>query len=293
MKKILLTITAICAAVSLNAQQNFVNGDFEAAMTSTPGFMYTYQTTGWNFLINGGPETAAFQGTQAAKLVTTVDPALNSALTWGNDTISGLVQQFYTGPFTNPDLTTVDFAYKYTVMGADTGLVQVVIRDTMAAGNTDDVVLYFGAMDFPTNVSTWTSAQLTMTATGNTGTANSMEFLAMSAQRGVFNSLVPTPGSTLWLDGVVVGSASGAGLDENGALSAKAYPNPASTVLNVSASSVVTSVSVIALDGKVLSTTKMNGTVTSVDISTLKSGVYFYEVVAEDGNVIRNTFVKM
>ena len=122
MKRILLSITAICAAVSLNAQQNFINGDFESVMTDI-GVAYTYDTEGWGFMLNCGPEAAAFEGVQAAKLVTTIDAVLNGAIGWGNDTITGWVQQEYTGAFTNPELTTIDFAYKYTSPGIDKGFI--------------------------------------------------------------------------------------------------------------------------------------------------------------------------
>ncbi|HIP32161.1 MAG TPA: T9SS type A sorting domain-containing protein, partial [Crocinitomicaceae bacterium] len=274
----------------LNAQQNIVNGDFEAAMSGA-GFVYTYQTIGWNFLINGGPEVAAFEGAQAAKLVTTADAGLNGALGWGNDTISGIAQQVYTGAFTNPEFVTVDFAYKFTSVGGDKGLIQVAINDTMAAGSADDVNLFFGVMEFTADVAAWTPAQLLMTASGSTGTANSMSIIAVYSQAGVFDANTPNAGTTLWLDGFVLG-ATALGLDEEAALTAKVYPNPTSTVLNVNTSSAVTTVSILSLDGKVLSTTNMNGTSTSVDVSTLTSGVYFYEIVAEDGNVIRDTFVK-
>ena len=161
----------------------------------------------------------------------------------------------------------------------------------MAAGSADDVNLFFGVMEFTADVAAWTPAQLLMTASGSTGTANSMSIIAVYSQAGVFDANTPNAGTTLWLDGFVLG-ATALGLDEEAALTAKVYPNPTSTVLNVNTSSAVTTVSILSLDGKVLSTTNMNGTSTSVDVSTLTSGVYFYEIVAEDGNVIRDTFVK-
>jgi len=291
MKRILLSITAICAAVSLNAQQNFINGDFESTMTDI-GFAYTYSTDGFGFLINGGPETAAFEGTQAAKLVTTNDPTLNTTISWGDDIITGIAQQEYTGAFTNPELTTIDFAYKYSSPGVDKGYIQVTIDDTMAAGAADDVTLFFGFMEFDADVANWTTAQLTMTATGDAGTANSMFIFAVSSQEGYFDATTPTPGTTLWLDGITVGPSSSAGIEEVSAMEVNVYPNPVSTVLNVNTTGVATSVSILSLDGKVISSTDMNGTSVSVNVANLTAGVYFYEIVAEDGSLVRNTFVK-
>ncbi len=69
------------------------------------------------------------------------------------------------------------------------------------------------------------------------------------------------------------------------------YPNPANDVLNVKLSEVAESVSIISMDGKVVSTQIVNGTSTTVDVSELTSGVYLYEVVTANGTV-RNTFMK-
>ena len=147
-------------------------------------------------------------------------------------------------------------------------------------------------MEFDADVAAWTSAQLTMTATGDAGTANSMSIFAVSSQEGYFDATTPTPGTTLWLDGITVGPSSSAGIEEVSAMEVNVYPNPVSTVLNVNTTGVATSVSILSLDGKVISSTDMNGTSVSVNVSNLTAGVYFYEIVAEDGSLVRNTFVK-
>lgn len=96
----------------------------------------------------------------------------------------------------------------------------------------------------------------------------------------------------LVLDDVVVsGTTSGAGINEN-TISATVYPNPASDVLNIKLTENATSVSILGMDGKIISTESVNSNVVVVNVSNLVSGVYFYEVVAENGTVIRNTFVK-
>ena len=81
------------------------------------------------------------------------------------------------------------------------------------------------------------------------------------------------------------------GVDEN-TFTASVYPNPASDVLNINVNANATSVSVIGMDGKVISTEAVNSNSIEVNVSDLVSGVYFYEVVAENGTVVRNTFVK-
>jgi hypothetical protein len=70
------------------------------------------------------------------------------------------------------------------------------------------------------------------------------------------------------------------------------YPNPASDVLNINLKASATSVSIISMDGKVVSTQNVTSNTVAVDLSNVLAGAYIYEIVAENGTVIRNTFVK-
>jgi hypothetical protein len=82
-----------------------------------------------------------------------------------------------------------------------------------------------------------------------------------------------------------------AGVEEN-SMEVSVYPNPATDVLNIQLAENVSSVSVLGMDGKVISTQVVNANTATVNVSNLVSGVYFYEVVAENGTIVRNTFVK-
>jgi len=73
---------------------------------------------------------------------------------------------------------------------------------------------------------------------------------------------------------------------------ASVYPNPASDVLNINLKANATSVSIISMDGKVVSTQNVSSNTVAVDLSNVLAGAYIYEIVAENGTVIRNTFVK-
>lgn len=66
------------------------------------------------------------------------------------------------------------------------------------------------------------------------------------------------------------------------------FPNPATDVLNISSSEEVANVSVLSLDGKVVSTTNDK----QVDVSKLKTGVYIYEVTTVSGEKVINKFMK-
>jgi hypothetical protein len=82
-----------------------------------------------------------------------------------------------------------------------------------------------------------------------------------------------------------------AALTEN-ELIASVYPNPASDVLNINLKANATTVSIISMDGKVVSTQNVSSNTVAVDLSNVLAGAYIYEIVAENGTVIRNTFVK-
>ena len=98
--------------------------------------------------------------------------------------------------------------------------------------------------------------------------------------------------STAWggLDDGLEVSSSSVSIEEN-SLTVGVYPNPAADVLNVTSSNELSTVTIIGMDGKVISTSDVNGSNASIEISTLNAGVYFYEVLTVDGT-IRNTFVK-
>lgn len=287
MKKLILSITAICTAITLNAQQNLVNGDFEGAMTATP-YVNTYTTAGWVALLNGGPETTApAQGAQSAKLVTAVDAPLNAQTSWGSDTIPGVAQQTYSGAFTDVANMTISFQYKATIVGSDIAFIQVVVYDTLLAGATDNVALYFDNIEVDANVAQWTPLTFTMNNAGGTGTANNMQFIAVSSIGGYFNDpTVPELGTTLWIDDIQIAAAT-SGIEEN-VISTSVYPNPATDVLNIVSSEEIANVTIVSLDGKIVATT----TNSTVDVSQLISGMYVYEVKTTSGTITRNTFMK-
>ena len=88
----------------------------------------------------------------------------------------------------------------------------------------------------------------------------------------------------------VVTTAS-AGVSMN-TIEANAYPNPASDVLNIAVAEPMSSVTVVGMDGRTVISSAVAGMETTVDVSPLLPGVYYYTVVTEKGNVVRNSFVK-
>lgn len=100
-----------------------------------------------------------------------------------------------------------------------------------------------------------------------------------------------TDQNLFFVDDMTVQATGTNSLTEN-TISAKVYPNPANNVLNIEAKSEISSVSILTMDGKVVSTQEANGMTSVVNVAELTEGVYFYEIVAVDGSVLRKTFVK-
>ncbi|MBG16683.1 MAG: hypothetical protein CL853_10065 [Crocinitomicaceae bacterium] len=71
-----------------------------------------------------------------------------------------------------------------------------------------------------------------------------------------------------------------------------AYPNPANDVLNISGSTDIQSISIIGIDGKIISNQQINDLTTELNVSNLVSGVYFYEITTKQGARVRNSFIK-
>jgi hypothetical protein len=92
--------------------------------------------------------------------------------------------------------------------------------------------------------------------------------------------------TSMTFGGIALGNVS---IESNAPVSAVAYPNPASDVLNIAVEGEeVVSVAVIAMDGKVVSTTEGSTAL----VADLTAGMYIYEARTASGAVIRNTFVK-
>ena len=92
--------------------------------------------------------------------------------------------------------------------------------------------------------------------------------------------------TSMTFGGIALGNVS---IESNAPVSAVAYPNPASDVLNIAVEGEeVVSVAVIAMYCKVVSTTEGSTAL----VADLTVGMYIYEAKTASGAVIRNTFIK-
>lgn len=290
MKKVLLSFAALAAVTSINAQ--IVNGDLENWTSGEPdNWVYDFGgQTGVapgtnNFVTQFGEAAttteitgaAAAGGTGSSAELETKSVVPGGALdTNGYTEITGMLLGEW--PYTG---TPLEFTFDFNAMPAtgDTAIIQAVLWD--ASGNA---VGFAGALFDASNATTqWTAATLPFQYV-SMGTVASIEVWAQSSYADA-----PVIGSVLQVDNFAVQGVNGVTELE---FDANAYPNPASTVLNFDLDRNISSISVIAMDGQVVSFEEFNGASASVNVSNLKPGMYFYEVKAEDNSVVRNTFVK-
>ena len=89
------------------------------------------------------------------------------------------------------------------------------------------------------------------------------------------------------IDVPVTFTVAGVGIDEASKLGVAIYPNPAKDVINVTATTKINGITITDFSGRVVYT----GAATSIDISSLASGVYFIQTVTEKGTA-NSKFVK-
>ncbi len=293
MKKIYTLIAGLLLAGTASAQ--LVNGNMEGTMTLyNAGLPGVYTSAGWGIGLYSPQSTAPGEGAQSAIMTTVNNPTLAAAIQSPSDTISGQMSQEVNGLIAAPAALVSTFMFKYAPSGIDTGVVVVEIYDTLLAGVNDDVLLYQGLSLMTGTTSTWTNRTITMTATGDLGTANQVYILAGSSFGGIFsgNRGLPRPGSALQLDDVKIISTN-VGVEENALANASVFPNPAADVLNFNLNGVdATSIAIFGLDGKLLLTQDANGATGSINVSSLNTGLYIYQIATATGETVKSTFVK-
>lgn len=82
-----------------------------------------------------------------------------------------------------------------------------------------------------------------------------------------------------------------ASVDEN-QIEMSVFPNPTTETLNFTMNAVAESISIYSVDGQLVSNELINATTASIDVTGLTEGVYFYEVTTTEGLKSRSTFVK-
>ena len=283
MKKILLAFGFLGLIASASAQ-NVVNGNFEATATELlPGI--ATDCPGWGQGLYTMETASPFAGLQSAKLRSIVDPMVAAAIQSPSDTIPGLLQQVMNGAFPNAGSQPLMFAEKHTAVMGDTCVIVAQFSDTMGAGNMDDVVMFQALGYYAGTSNTWTSVSLPFQQFG-AGTANRLIIIASTSAAYLFGAGSGLPGTQLWLDNVSIGATSSI-TELNTEINV--YPNPSSDIVNFEASEAISSVVLVGMDGKFAAST----TESSINISTLPNGIYFYTVTTVSGELLTGKVTKI
>lgn len=281
MRKIYLLVASAFIGATSFGQTNL---SYESPATNPytgNGIPEVSQSAGWGIGIYQVVSGDATDGDYSAELETVSNP--NFAAVGLPTTMPGATLQSVAGALPSNGANIVGSVdIKADLLAGDTALIIFEVYDTLAAGLSDDVLLYSGSLFVTQSVTTWQTVPLSMIAIpGATGTANEFYFGGMSGYEQL------TTGSTLQLDNWVIEGLLGVEKIEV-KNSFAAFPNPATDVLNITAAEAIESVSVLSLDGKVVSVTKGG----KVDVSNLTTGVYIYEATTVNGAKAINKFVK-
>jgi hypothetical protein len=283
MKKILLSFGFLGLIASANAQ-NVVNGNFEATATELlPGI--ATDCPGWGQGLYTMEITAPFAGMQSAKLRSIVDPMVAGVIGSLSDSIPGLLQQEINGSFTNAGSQPLMFTEKHVVVMGDTSVVFAQFSDTMGAGPNDDVVMFQAYGMYAGTSNTWTTVSIPFQQFGM-GTANRLTIIACTSTAYLFGGGPALPGTQLWLDNVSIGATSSITELKT---EINVYPNPSSDIVNFEASEAISSVVLVGMDGKFAAST----TESSMNISTLPNGIYFYTLTTVSGQKLTGKVTKI
>ena len=276
MKKILLSFSAVVIAASLSAQTTVYSATGLAEYSTWTTVDVDADGFNWGVLDFTG-STAAYLDAQGEVLGSfSYDNDSGTALTPDNWAVSPAI-----------DLTGyVDASLSWGRAGVDASYPAENYSVYVVTGV--DVTAAITAFSTATPVYTETIA------TGGEWVVRTADISAFDNMANVYVGIRHHDCTDMFLlavDDVTVTGNSTASINEN-TLVTSAYPNPANSELNITMSENATSVAVISMDGKVVASQEVNGNSTIINVANLNSGVYFYEVTAENGLVIRNSFVK-
>lgn len=217
----------------------------------------------------------------------------------GNLEVEGLLLPKVTGDFSSATInatltasTLETYANDFTILVTTNGNPQ----------SGDDVLLQIGGFsNFSANKIDWPCApdcdsEDIGTIVSGTVTFTALDFSSTSYVIWITNGWAnanPATNTGEWdVEELTFGGTLNFGnvsIESNVPVSAVAYPNPASDVLNVAVEGdEVVAVSVVSMDGKVVSTTEGSTAL----VADLTAGMYIYEARTASGAVIRNTFMK-
>lgn len=214
----------------------------------------------------------------SAARLETVDATSQTVINAGFEQINGLLVGEWN--YTN-EPATFNFDIRIGVEPNDTALVGVLFEN-FAGDIIGGQNMAFVNAD---NTTSWTPVSVPISAL--TGTANKMIIQALSS-----NTNTPIAGSWIEVDNFEVVTSQASSVSEFSMDDISLYPNPASEVINIQTSQEAESIVINSMEGRVVYSSDLNGTKTSIDVSSFDAGVYYYTVTNKSGDKARSSFVK-
>lgn len=299
MIKKLLSLTALAAMVSSAAvAQTNMNYESWAPTTLSPSNPVGWET--FNTSNFGGPDGTTQEtsdpgeGSISAKLETKVGFA---ALTGGSDTAAALLTlngnllggNVLGGVAFTGKPASLDILFKSNPLNGDTCILLAQLQH-WDAGAGDNVVDGQAILMVNTAVPTWTSFNAVFNYF-TTDTPDTLVILAASAMGGVFTDGLPTPGSTFWVDDLVINFPTGVKSEVKNVERIAAYPNPASSTVRIALNDTkATSIRITDITGKVVKTETVLSNVVNINVENLPVGLYVYQVINNESVVYTNKF---
>ncbi|MBI2279260.1 MAG: T9SS type A sorting domain-containing protein [Bacteroidetes bacterium] len=296
MIKKLLSLSAIVAltATTIVAQTNmgFETWGPTTASPNNPTGWETFNTG--NF---GGPngttqETAdPGAGSISAKMVTMTG---FGALTGGADTIAGLLAlngdllggNLIGGVAYTQKPISMDLLFKSAPVGGDTCVLFAQLQH-YDVGSSSTVVDGQAVFMINITVPVWTSFNIPFNYF-TTDTPDTLIIFAASSAGGTITTGLPQPGSTFWLDGLVINNPVGVNVITNTERIA-AYPNPASSSIKIALNNTkATSIKITNITGKTVKSVSVMSNVVNVNVEELPVGLYIYQVMNNNDVVYTN-----
>lgn len=307
MKKLLLSIGVVLTSIALNAQTTITN-HFEGAVAAPSPANWnigSYTWSGGNGYVSGTNsynDNAVLQKFDASYGITS-SGVINSVKVCAASK-KGSTSQITVGIWENnagvPGALLGSVLYTLADIDTAVASIQFITDGVSAKGIYNIDAVFTTPIAIPANMSFYAGITIPNGDNGDTlaimtTTMPGYVFADATTHAGVLTSTNTFDGFGNYdvdvANAIFPNVTLVASLNEN-AVSAKVYPNPASDDLTIELNTNATSVSIIGMDGKVISTESVNANSVTVNVSALVAGVYVYEIVADNGEVVRNTFVK-
>lgn len=151
----------------------------------------------------------------------------------------------------------------------------------MPGTETEGITFEVGTLESNANVDSFVSISEPIETTSATQTFNVPVSISGDVKYFVIKYSSTEPHSAAFIDNVVL--ASDMNVSDLESVKVSVYPNPVVDQLNISSKQNIKEVKIFNVNGQLVLNTKANNNTTSVNVSSLKSGVYVAQITTDKG----------